>query len=238
VVSDQETAAFYDEFVDYQLHSLRDPNRRLRRVQEHLRPLLNSRPRAALDIGCGIGITSCWLAEQIPTVVGVDISPRSIEVARQLYTRPQFEVCAPPRDPFPGGAYDLIVLIDVLEHFPPGSLPAVFRRINQVASQDAVVAVNMPSKLFALRGTSAQLIDEAVNFGEVVSASAEIGMEPLRVSRYGVEYTNQYVFATLSRSYDVSSPLRSSVREWVEDRVWLLRMTRANRKPPHREKAG
>jgi SAM-dependent methyltransferase len=92
---------FYDDFVDYELAYLRHPNRRHRRVREHLRPLLERTPKAALDVGCGIGLMSAWLGRRVPRVVGVDVSPRSIEVCRQLHLRGELggclaEVAAPP----------------------------------------------------------------------------------------------------------------------------------------------
>lgn len=40
-------------------------------------------PCRALELGCGTGVNAVWLAQQGFDVVGVDISPRAIERARQ-----------------------------------------------------------------------------------------------------------------------------------------------------------
>jgi 2-polyprenyl-3-methyl-5-hydroxy-6-metoxy-1,4-benzoquinol methylase len=37
-----------------------------------------------LDVGCGTGRISRWLAAQGATVVGIDFSARSVEIARRL----------------------------------------------------------------------------------------------------------------------------------------------------------
>lgn len=212
---------YYDDFVDYELTYLRHPNRRHRRVREHLRPLLERNPESALDVGCGIGLMSVWLSERVPRVIGLDVSPRSIEVCQKLHPAGEFRVCAFPAEPLPDGQFDLIAFIDVLEHLPRSQLNAVFERVGDVIAEDGVVAINLPSRLFAQKeNIERQIIDEAVPMGELVAAATAIGMEPLTISRYGVAFANQYVFCAFSRSYDTETPLGSSVGDRVRDRVW------------------
>jgi len=215
---------FYDEFVGYELTYLRHPNRRHRRVREYLRPLLARNPRAALDVGCGIGLMSGWLDKRIPRVVGIDISPRSIEVCRQLYPGLDFRVCALPNDHLPDGPFDLVTFIDVLEHLPRSALRLVFERVGEVTTDDAVVAINIPSRLYAQKDDiHRQIIDEAVPVDEIVAAAARIGMEPLTIARYDVDSANQYVFCAFSRSYDVATPARNSFVDRVRDHAWYAR---------------
>ena len=231
-----DVTGFYDEFVDYQLSYLTTPNPRLRRVREQLLPLIEERePQSALDVGCGIGLIAGWLAERVPRVVGVDLSPRAVETAKKLQPELEFHVCAPPGDPLPAGRFDLITLIDVVEHFPRKELSALFERVEAAAADDAVVAVNVPSRLFALsrRSDQDQIIDEALGVDEVVSAAAAIEMEPLVVTRYGCESSNQYAFCAFSRTYDVATPLKRTLRRRLQDRAWTTRerLGRGSRAP-------
>jgi SAM-dependent methyltransferase len=221
-----DVTGFYDEFVDYQLTYLTTPNPRLRRVREQLLPLVEERePQSALDVGCGIGLIAGWLAQRVPRVVGVDLSSRAVETAKKLHPALEFHVCTPPRDPLPAGRFDLITLIDVVEHFPRQELSALFARVDEVVADEAVVAVNLPSRLFALsrRSDQDQIIDEALGVDEVVAAAAAIEMEPLVVTRYGCESTNQYVFCAFSRTYDVATPLTRTRRERLRDRALSTR---------------
>lgn len=223
---------FYDEFVDYELGYLRHPNRRHRRVREHLRPLLERNPEAALDVGCGIGLISAWLARRVPRVVGIDVSPRSIEVCRQVHPNGEFHVCNLPEDALPDGPFDLVTFIDVLEHLPLDQVRLVFERVQGVIAETAVIAVNLPSRLFAQKDDiERQIIDEAVPVNEIVVAAAAIGMEPLTISRYGVGFENQYVFCAFSRFYDVETPLRSNLADRLRDRAWHARR-RLRLRPP------
>jgi 2-polyprenyl-3-methyl-5-hydroxy-6-metoxy-1,4-benzoquinol methylase len=42
------------------------------------------RPGRALDVGCGAGVLTPWLAEKGLKVTGIDILPKAITVARSL----------------------------------------------------------------------------------------------------------------------------------------------------------
>ena len=193
-------------------------------MREHLRPILERNPSSALDVGCGIGLLSAWLAETVPHVVGVDVSARSIEVCRQLHPYGEFRVCNISTDPLPDGPFDLITFIDVLEHLPPDQLSSAFERVGEVATEAAVVAINLPSRLYAERDDiQRQVIDEAVPVDQIVAAAAGIGMEPLTISRYGVSVANQYVFCAFTRMYDVQAPLQDSRPDRVRDYMWYAR---------------
>jgi SAM-dependent methyltransferase len=233
-----DVSDFYDDFADQQVGDLLHPNPRLLAIRKRLRPVLERRPRAALDIGCGIGVTTDWLATAVPRVVGIDISPRHVAIASALYDRPDFAVCELPGDAPPPGPYGLVTLLDVLEHFAPNQRADVFRRIGEVVADDGVIAVNVPSKLYALEveESDRQIIDEALGTDEIVGLAAGLGMEPLSVDRYGIDSPNQYVFCTFSRAYEIRRPLPGSeidARGRVEIAVESLRhRVRARRQIP------
>ncbi|MEM9752961.1 MAG: methyltransferase domain-containing protein [Planctomycetota bacterium] len=67
----------------------------------------------ALDLGCGTGALSCYLAEQGFDVVGLDIAPTAIAHAiresKQRGLDIAFEVSDVCREPFPPDPYDLIL---------------------------------------------------------------------------------------------------------------------------------
>lgn len=77
-------------------------------------------PRRLMDYGCGPGSTSPMLLEQLggESVIGVDLSLRSIEVARQNHgsARVQF---TPIQEYHPGESLDLAYCNGVFHHIPP-----------------------------------------------------------------------------------------------------------------------
>lgn len=66
----------------------------------------------ALDLGCGTGANSWYLAHEAHyEVVGVDLSATAIAKARQSYSSPKlrFEVLDLLADPWPEGPFDLVL---------------------------------------------------------------------------------------------------------------------------------
>lgn len=75
--------------------------------------LLGRLPRGrALEIGCGTGTNAVYLAGQGYQVVGVDLAPRAVALARARAAEAgadvAFHVVDVLADPLPGGPYDLV----------------------------------------------------------------------------------------------------------------------------------
>jgi SAM-dependent methyltransferase len=101
-----------------------------RRGPEALAPLvaaldrLERPPATGLDLGTGTGKGARLVAERFPDceVVGVDLSPRMVEEARRLLPerlagRVRFEVADAATLPFADGAFDLVVLLNMIPFF-------------------------------------------------------------------------------------------------------------------------
>ncbi|HEX4954572.1 MAG TPA: class I SAM-dependent methyltransferase [Thermoanaerobaculia bacterium] len=77
--------------------------------------------RRVLDFGCGTGTAVPILLEAFPqaSVLGVDTSAASLEVARRAVSDPRAAFL--PLDQLPGaGAFDLVYTNGVFHHIPPG----------------------------------------------------------------------------------------------------------------------
>jgi 2-polyprenyl-3-methyl-5-hydroxy-6-metoxy-1,4-benzoquinol methylase len=86
-------------------------------VREDILRLVPEDGRIIGSIGCGYAATEAELVKQGRLVHGVDINPRSIEVARTRLTSARV---VEPTDfaPFESGQLDGLILADVLEHIP------------------------------------------------------------------------------------------------------------------------
>jgi SAM-dependent methyltransferase len=85
---------------------------------------LGETPRRILDVGTGTGIAARGLARRYPDaeVVGVDLSPGMIDVARrlapeELEPRLRFEVADASRLPFGAEEFGLVVLLNMIPFF-------------------------------------------------------------------------------------------------------------------------
>jgi SAM-dependent methyltransferase len=119
--------AFHDGWADEVDPSALDPQRLAAcpttpETTWALRALGDLRGKRALDLGCGTGETTAWLALQGATVDAVDISPRMVEVAGAVCARfgvadrVRFHVAPGEQLPFPDGHFDAAFGHDVLHH--------------------------------------------------------------------------------------------------------------------------
>ena len=83
------------------------------------------RDKDVLDAGCGTGYGAALLAERgAASVVGFDLDHRSVRYARRHYGSPavRFEVRDGEAPALPGGAFDVVVSSNMMEHLrDPGS---------------------------------------------------------------------------------------------------------------------
>jgi SAM-dependent methyltransferase len=85
---------------------------------------LDDDPKRVLDVGTGSGKGARLLASRFPAaeVVGIDLSPAMIEAARsllpaELAERVRYEVADASALPYEAGAFDLVVLLNMIPFF-------------------------------------------------------------------------------------------------------------------------
>ena len=123
--------AAYDRWAaqyDTDENATRDLNARRLREQTFLRP-----DDVVLELGCGTGLNTEWLARQAGRVVAVDVSAEMLARARRRLTDAPVtlrtvDVTEPW--PFDDGAFDAVVATLVLEHVE--RLGPVFREAHRV----------------------------------------------------------------------------------------------------------
>jgi len=74
--------------------------------------------KTVLDIGCGAGILTNALAKEGHTVYGIDLSPSSLEVAKNHDStqKVSYKVANAYSLPYPSQTFDVVCAMDVLEH--------------------------------------------------------------------------------------------------------------------------
>lgn len=110
------TVAYYNGWRERLLQDYQQGNERVQAAMNFAEPYLPVGGRI-LDVGCGIGWTSCWLADH-GDVTAVDISPVLIRTARELFGASARFIVADISRLILGGHFDTITMFDVYEHIP------------------------------------------------------------------------------------------------------------------------
>ena len=118
--------------------------KRLQIITETLEKNLPARA-AVLDVGCGNGIIASGIGRKGFRVLGIDVSEKAIEKARELNTLPnvQFEVVSAEQLVSDGKKYQGVICSEVLEHLHhPEKL---LRTLYESLTDDGILIVTVPN---------------------------------------------------------------------------------------------
>ena len=99
-----------------------------------------------LDLGCGYGHGTAFLANHAKSVVGADTDERAIVYAKMNYTRPNLKFVLLNKSKFDDATFDIIISLEVIEHVvDPRSFLSEASRILRNGGQ---IILSTPNKLF------------------------------------------------------------------------------------------
>ncbi|MDD2708042.1 MAG: class I SAM-dependent methyltransferase [Verrucomicrobiae bacterium] len=100
-----------------------------------------------LDLGCGNGVFSQWLAESGCSVVGLDFSRKAILRASSFQKLSVLGVVE--NLPFSDASFDRVIFIEVLEHIPQENEEAVIREIFRVLKPNGILVLHTSANIVA-----------------------------------------------------------------------------------------
>lgn len=216
-----EIQSYYDAQVVGKLRGFVEGNDRVERAWDTIVEWAGEYPERILEVGCGIGDISWrmsrrWSQSQ---VVGLDVSPRSLEIARSLFGGDRLSFCEGPLvSGRLDGRFDLIVLMDVYEHIRVQDRFDLHKAIKELKSERAriVLAFPTPRHLAWLRihqPDRIQPVDEDITVETMSKLAEETDTEVLCYKEVGVWHEGDYAHAVLGRQLgwkDVQKPVESS----------------------------
>jgi SAM-dependent methyltransferase len=182
-------------------------------------PLLRGRRIGrVLEAGCGTGYFSLLLQQQGWPVVPMDISGDGLRHARALGVQRPVQGDAASL-PFASGAFDLVLSLDVLPHFPPGEELRAIREMVRVTAPGGLVMVRAAA-LDILRSRHSEYVFERQRFTRtrLTEALRSAGLHILRST-----YANAFLFPVALAKFRLWEPLtRAPLGSGVEPAPPLL----------------
>lgn len=118
----------------------------------------------ALDFGCGVGRLSRGLARHFESVIGIDLSARMVELARELTPEPNVRYLvnrAEHLSLLADGSVDFLYTGRVLQHVPPELTLVYLREFLRVLAPGGLAVFQIPSAIRGGRPEDAALPAEA-----------------------------------------------------------------------------
>jgi SAM-dependent methyltransferase len=172
-------------------------------AQQDLKKVFNQLGRAGvptarfgrvLDFGCGVGRLSLAFASRADRVLGVDISPPHLRLARERaaqksVTNVEFMAIDAPSDLDRLSGFDLIVSLIVLQHNPPPVMAILLEKLLRALAPGGTAVIQMPTYLRDYRFSVADYLSNAQPAMEmnalpqaaVFAIAARAGCHPIEV---------------------------------------------------------
>jgi 2-polyprenyl-3-methyl-5-hydroxy-6-metoxy-1,4-benzoquinol methylase len=101
-----------------------------------------------LDLGCGRGHLLSLLAARGFRIAGADSSPGSVRAAQAAVAAVEpdrIRVGDPSAIPFEAGAFDVVVLIETIEHVRPEGLTSLLAEVRRVLAPNGALFITTPN---------------------------------------------------------------------------------------------
>ncbi len=108
--------------------------------------------KSVLEVGCGVGYGTNFLADYASCVEGIDVSKDAIEHCREKYNRDNlsFKKVEGLKLPFKDNTFDICVSFQVIEHINPESVEEWLSEIKRVLNKDGTFLLTTPNKKLRL----------------------------------------------------------------------------------------
>jgi 2-polyprenyl-3-methyl-5-hydroxy-6-metoxy-1,4-benzoquinol methylase len=193
-----------------------------------------------LEIGCGVGVITKYLAKRGSEVVAIDISENNVDLARKYNSRVknvQFSVhdVVSRLDDLHGlGTFDAILMSDVIEHLPKTIYGSLFKVVESVLREPGYVLLTFPSPEYQdyikqHEPQQLQAVDETVFFKDIYESTT---LKPMLFKYTNCWMKNQYIHLVLSSSVEIKKyrmkPADSFIY-MIRNRIWKVNNHKALR---------
>ena len=202
-----EISEFYDEYVKRQIKT-GAKERLISLYKRLLNGGLNTDSKV-LELGCGVGIFTKLLAKKVKNgiIEAVDLSAKSIAVAENELKHKKnihFDVADVVKYKPENSDFDMITLMDVIEHIPLERHAELFRNLAEIATEKTNILINIPNPQYIgyariNHPESLQVIDQEVELFILMQHLEKNGLELVYFEKYGIWEQDDYHFMVIRK---------------------------------------
>ena len=201
---------YYDDHVKAKLRNYILGSPRVDTAYNALLEFIPKEVESILEIGCGIGHIPDRLARQFPDaqVIGFDISEKSVQCARSLFTSPNLNFVQADRITevsVPGiQLYDVMIMMDVYEHIPLEERLGLHQFIKEKLSNNGILFLSCPMPAFLAwlkenEPDKIQPVDEDIDLQTLYTLGSETGLRLVNYTEKNIWYNGDYFYAVFNK---------------------------------------
>lgn len=218
MIDNSKIKAYYDSYTERQ--SRVGVNARHKSIFEKCIAAGLKPEHRVLEIGCGIGTFTSLIIPYIcsGSILSMDISPKSIEIAKAGYSSNNLEFVAADVTDYnlDGKEFDVIILPDVLEHIPIELHSKLFEKLSKILSPNGFVFIHIPNPYYLEwchkhKPEMLQVIDQPIYTDELISNTTAYDFYIHEVHTYSIwikDCDYQYIILKKKTSLDFSIQIK------------------------------
>ncbi len=207
--SHKEIKDYYDKHVVGKLSGFTDSNRRVEAAYDLVKKHIQPDTKSILEVGCGIGDVSYRFSKHFPSkkIVGIDISEKSIEVAKKLFQNPNLSYyCGDMGELALKEQFDLIIMIDVYEHIPADIRDEFNTNLSKLLSKNGTLIATFPTPehqgfLRAKEPEKLQPIDEDITIDVINSLLKKTNCDIFYYEKKSIWFKHDYAHLVIKNNF-------------------------------------
>lgn len=198
---------YYDDRIERKIGDFTNANPRIEAAINGLFDWVPGRVDNILEIGCGVGATSWRIARAIShaNVLGVDVSPRSIEVARACFHSPNllYREALLSKGVL-SQRFDYVVMMDVYEHIAAEQRAGLHEFLAEALAGSGRIFLSFPTPwhlefLRMKHPDEIQPVDEDITLEVLSRLAADVAGRLLAYREISIWRTADYAHAIVGR---------------------------------------
>jgi 2-polyprenyl-3-methyl-5-hydroxy-6-metoxy-1,4-benzoquinol methylase len=175
-----------------------------------------------LEIGTGVGIITKFLSYKYNKITSIDISENNIKLVNKYLPSNVSLINKSIMDYNTESKYDLILLLDTLEHIPKSYHTKLFKKLSNIMNNNAHIIFTIPNPCYTKyiinnNPKALQVVDEMIYLDDILEICKETNLQIDEYKHFSIDRRNQYIFYNIVNNNSNFTNLNKS--ETIEERV-------------------